>query len=718
MLMTLLLGFRFGLGLSRNLANRTGGLGGLSTHTDKLWRIIHVRGRNRSRAQQKGLPAFLGGFPMRCRIIPRLGLLVLFAFSFCDSNCFARSLTLVHTNDLHSHFQGFGPELDYTPLRPGDDQTLGGFARIGALIKRIKSSRGNPVLVVDAGDFTMGSLFHTVSRELGGELRLLKAMGYDAVTLGNHEFDLKPSGLSAILRAAWSRGAMPTVLAANVVFDDSDPQDDQLQEAFREVGVVPHKVVDLNGLRVGLFGLMGRKAAQVAPFAKPVGFGDPVEAAKMQVGKLRDKEGVDLVVCLGHLGVSEQGQGESADLARKVPGIDVIVDGHTHTLLQRPILVGKTWIVQAGSYGTHLGVLDLELGEGGIRQKGYELMRVDDSIPGEPEIQAQVELLKMEVEERFLGRKGLTYGEPLAEVGFPLVDEPWGDSNLGDLVSDAIRWGLDRYSVNQGAQGGPTHFAVESGGLLRDPILPGRTGILALCDLFRAFPLGFGPDGDMGYPLLAFYLTGSEIKKALEVHSTVGPMKGSDYRLRVSGLRFSFNPNRVPFDRVTQVWIQGQDGKLSPLDTSAENSTLYKVGANLYNASFLKIIGNFTYGILDIKPKDARGRPLNDLKEALVDKDPLTPGIQELKEWEALVEFVRHFPDGDGDGLPDVPSRYASPEGRAASHPTWNPALWFKNASWPTWLTMGIVLGLAVLIGVVVIKAARRIAGLTRPEGN
>lgn len=649
---------------------------------------------------------------MALRLISGVLIFLLSASPVLSCVCFGWSLTLVHTNDLHSHLEGFGPELDYTPLTTGDDQTLGGFARIATLVERIKSSRDNPVLVVDAGDFTMGSLFHTVSRELGGELRLLKAMGYDAVTLGNHEFDLKPSGLAAILRAAGSPESMPAILAANVIFDPSDPNDDELEEVFGKAGVSSYKVVNKNGLRVGLFGLMGRKAAQVAPFARPVRFSDPLEAAKLQVRRLREQEGVDLVVCLAHLGISQQGRGESEELARKVPGIHVIVDGHSHTLLQKPIRVGETWIVQAGSYGTHLGVLDLDLEKGVMKQVAYELLQVDDSIAGDPELQAWVERLKAEVESRFLKKRGLRYGEALAKVDFPLSDEPLGDSNLGDLVSDSIRWALNRYTQDQGPQTQGNSFAVESGGLLRDPILPGKTGLLALCDLFRAFPLGFGPDREMGYPLLAIYLTGSEIRKALEVHSSVAPMKGSDYRLRISGLRFSYNPNRVPFDRVTDVWVESPTGSLSPLDTSPGNPTLYKVGVNLYNASFLKIIGKFTYGILDINPKDRSGRALQDLREALVDKDALSPGVQELKEWEALVEFIRQFPDLDKDGLPDVPSGYRTPQGRAASIPSWNPVLWFRNVAWPTWAALGVLLVGVGLLGVLLFKVSRWILGL------
>lgn len=116
-------------------------------------------------------------------------LLVLGAYS---SGAAAKSLTIIHSNDLHSHLLGAPPNIDYTPSITGDDRTSGGWARIATVIKQVKTERSNPVLVVDAGDFLMGSLFHMLSREQAFELRLLSMMGYDAVGLGNHEFDLNP----------------------------------------------------------------------------------------------------------------------------------------------------------------------------------------------------------------------------------------------------------------------------------------------------------------------------------------------------------------------------------------------------------------------------------------------------------------------------------------------------------------------------------------------
>jgi 5''-nucleotidase/2'',3''-cyclic phosphodiesterase and related esterases len=133
-----------------------------------------------------------------------LRIVIIFAAVFFSTNLLAaeKLLTIMHTNDLHSHLQGFWPEIDYNPNMVNADNTVGGWSRIATVIKSTKKERKNPVLTLDAGDFSMGSLFHMLAREEAFELRLLKMMGYDAVTFGNHEFDLKPDGLARTLMAA------------------------------------------------------------------------------------------------------------------------------------------------------------------------------------------------------------------------------------------------------------------------------------------------------------------------------------------------------------------------------------------------------------------------------------------------------------------------------------------------------------------------------------
>ena len=627
-------------------------------------------------------------------------------------------VTIVHTNDMHSHLQGADPESDYTPLSAGDDATVGGWARIATVIKSVKASRGNPVLVLDAGDFLMGTAFHMVSREKAVELRLMKSMGYDAVALGNHEFDLEPDGLARILAAA--RGAMPRVLLSNAVFSSERAEDDSLEKAFSEGLAQPYTVVSTGGLRIGIFGLMGREAAEVAPFASPVEFRPAIEAAREMVKTLRETEKVDMVICLSHSGLwADPEKSEDLLLAKAVPGIDVIVSGHTHTALAIPLVVNGTIIVQAGEHGRQVGVLDLAWKDGKAALRTYKTVKVTDAVPGDPAIQREIDSAIAVVDRDVFAPHGLRYREVLAETGADM-GLPLAESGLGNMVTDAIRWSVDAVDSDPADPSSRVAFAVESNGVLRDPLARGATGKITTADLFRVVPLGVGMDGTMAYPIITVYLTGAEIKKALEILTSVYPMKGSDYFLQVSGARFTFNPRRMLFDRVTGIWMGSEEEGYRPLDWSPRNRTLYRVAANMYNATFLKLIGGFTYGILDIVPKDREGRPIADLATARVDADRATPGIQELKEWVGLMQYVRRFPDADGDGIPDIPAKYAAPLGRNVSAPSWNPVSLLARPGLTTWVAIGAVLLAALIVAgivVLIVRLAKRRARRKRRKG-
>jgi 5'-nucleotidase / UDP-sugar diphosphatase len=135
-----------------------------------------------------------------------------------------RTFTILHTNDMHASFIGMGPASDYTPFTLNDDTTRGGYARLAGLIAKRKEARKaqGPVLVLDAGDYSMGTAFSAATRETGGELHLMGLMGYDATTFGNHEFDLGPDGLGKSIGAAVKAGRIPAVLAANTSVPGSD----------------------------------------------------------------------------------------------------------------------------------------------------------------------------------------------------------------------------------------------------------------------------------------------------------------------------------------------------------------------------------------------------------------------------------------------------------------------------------------------------------------
>jgi 5'-nucleotidase len=638
---------------------------------------------------------------IRRRYIILVLLLVVEAYS---SAAAAKSLTIIHSNDMHSHLLGAPPNIDYTPSITGDDRTSGGWARIAAVINQVKIERSNPVLVVDAGDFLMGSLFHMLSREKAFELRLLTMMGYDAVGLGNHEFDLKPGGLARILASARSSGKIPPLVASNVIFSAESDKDDALETIFNQGVVQPFLVLEKEGLRIGIFGLMGKDAAEVAPFASPVSFGDPITAAQKMVRLLRETRGVDLVICLSHSGLSENPKkSEDEILAREVDGIDIIISGHTHTRVNDALQINHTIIVQSGAYGKHLGVLDIHYDDGHVSLKNYRLMEINDSISGDADISKQIEAFEGEINRRVLAEAGLSFRQIIAETDFDLTLQT-DESNLGNLIADSMRWYVNKFDNDPSTPEAGPLVSVISNGVIRDPIVKGANGQIAVCDAFRAIPLGIGFDEaqTMGYPLISIYVYPSEVKKAFEVLTSIYPMKGSDYFIQVSGAKFTYNPHRMIFDRVTDIWLGDEENGYQRLDYAKSNRTLIRIAADIYNATFLKVIGDYTWQILKIVPKDRNGNPIDDLKRMRIDADRQKPGIQELKEWQGVIAYIQSFTDTDANGLPNVPDKYRGKLGRNVVEASWNPYQLLKHGNYITWLTFAVlVMGVFIILGIV-----------------
>ena len=205
-----------------------------------------------------------------------------------------KTFTILHTNDMHSAFIGMGPASDYTPFELNDDKTRGGYARLAGLIARRKEARNTegPVLVLDAGDYSMGTAFGAATRETGGELQLMSRMGYDATTFGNHDFDLGPDGLGKSIVVASKAGRVPAVVASNTDFTGTDATLADLQRLAKDGVIRRHLVIERGGIRFGIFGLLGKEAQFYTTGAGAVTFSDAIETAKeMVMGSARDGEG-------------------------------------------------------------------------------------------------------------------------------------------------------------------------------------------------------------------------------------------------------------------------------------------------------------------------------------------------------------------------------------------------------------------------------------------
>ena len=325
-----------------------------------------------------------------------------------------KTFTILHTNDLHSNLIGMGPVSDYTPFTLNDDTTRGGFARLATLIATRKDARKNqgPVLILDGGDYSMGTAFGAAIRETGGELQLLSLMGYDATTFGNHDFDLGPEGLAKAISVASKAGRLPAVVGSNTDFSKDDATLSDLQRLAKAGVIRRYTVIERGGIRFGIFGLMGKESIFYTSGAGAITFPDAIETAKEMVAVLRETEKVDVIICLSHGGVEQNKDGtftngEDVRLAKAVPGIDVVIGAHTHTELKEAIIVnGRTPVVQTGKYGQNLGELMITLDGGKLTVEFYKLHPIDDTIAGDRAIADEIEKYKKTVTEVVFASRG------------------------------------------------------------------------------------------------------------------------------------------------------------------------------------------------------------------------------------------------------------------------------------------------------------------------
>jgi 5'-nucleotidase len=596
-----------------------------------------------------------------------------------------KTFTILHTNDMHSAFIGMGPSSDYSPFTLNDDATRGGYARLASLIatRREAQAKHGPVLVLDAGDFSMGTPFAAASRELGGELQLMGRMGYDATTFGNHEFDLGPEGLGQAIGVAARAGLIPAVLASNSDFSGGDATLADLQRLTQEGMVRRYTVIERGGLRFGLFGVLG-KEAQIYTNGGAARFPDPVETAREVVKILRESEKVDVVIALSHGGVvkgkdGHYSDGEDVQLAQAVPGIDVVIGGHSHTVLLEPIIVnGRTPVVQTGLEGKKLGELVIGIDGGALTVEAYHLHPIDDSIEGDRAIAAKIDELKASVTAAVFASRGYSIDQPLAITPRDLVNTYTNiaaGTLLANLCTDAFRHATQ------------ADIGFTANGMMRAPLLRGKTGVVTVYDVFAVAPLGSGVvDPTAGSTLVTGWFTGVELKQLLEFFLIDNAAHPGEYFPRASGMRFTYDKSRPMFDVVTAIELGDLDRGYKAIDTSGKDARLYSLSCPLMLGMIITAIPKYTKGKLTLLAKNQKGEPLTSKVDALDDPRHSTAhllaprgtldassvatvtgngAVREIKEWQAIMDHLCRLPTTGPGELPVVPVDARAAEVRA-----------------------------------------------------
>lgn len=586
--------------------------------------------------------------------------------------------TVLFTHDLHSHF---------LPQTTADGGESGGYARLATVLQQERAQHPN-ALTLDGGDFSIGSLIQTLYTSKAPELRTMGALGYDATTAGNHEFDHEGLGFARMLTAARNNGdTVPALLMANYKPSADNPDQLDIQRAMSAYGVKDYILLERGGVTYGIFGLMGTDSDDCAPTS---GFTleDPVDAAKRCV-KALEEQGAEFIICLSHSGTNAKAsKSEDQQLAKKVDGIDLIISGHTHTTLTEPIVEGDTYIVSSGPFCENLGSITLEWTEDGEKTlKDYYLTPIDETVAEDQSIATMVEDWKNQVSSSYLSSYGLSYDQVLTTSDYDMPkpqNKDRVDSPLGNLVADAYHWAST--TLVEDAPDVET-VAVVADGVLRASLYQGN---ITTSQAFDVLSMGVGEDGKSGYPLVSCYLTGKELKAVMEVDASVSPiMTGT--QLYMSGAQYSFNTHRLIFNRVTDAQLEEPAYAVnfgSQSLSKLENDKLYRVVSGMYSAQMLGTVKDKSFGILSIVPKDENGEAITDFSTRILrDKNG-----NEIKEWYALAAYLQNF------GTDGVPSHYEAGSCKTIST-SWNPIELVKN---PSLFSVGLVLVLILVVLLVV----------------
>lgn len=486
------------------------------------------------------------------------------------------TLTILHTNDTHSTLLPFGPNKEY-----------GGIARMSALIKRIRATGGN-VLALNAGDVFVGSF--EFNKYLGyPEFKFMDGL-YDAMALGNHEFDLGTDVLTGILAGAPELGCdlgpvtLP-VLCANVTFPGG---------SFLASRVVPHIVREFGGVKVGVFGLSNYDALFYSPAVYAM-LSDPLVAAAAQVAELR-AEGCGVVICLSHLGKAGDVQGLT-----EIPGIDVIVGGHSHDALARPIVVGNKIMVQAGEFGKRLGELKISVSGGIVSLAGY---RLHDLTWGrqDPALKTRLGALKQGIvtDPRF----GDVYGKRIA-YAVRSIEKEWAeggmhpeyrDTGMGNLIADAMKTGVIK-------AGYPADIALEVMGYIGAKMYAGK---IVGNDIMRAVPYGYDPTSGLGFKIVVVPVTGELLLGLMEYSVSMVDVT-QDFCIQPSGLKFAYDSSKpaAPFGSLSRVDYFSVRVNGNPIDPAgvyflAMNETVFNTVEAMLPPGMLTAIptGLFEYSLV------------------------------------------------------------------------------------------------------------------------
>lgn len=624
----------------------------------------------------------------------------------------SNSFRILFTSDLQDHV------LSSRVVDGEQTKEVGGYARLASLINM---NRTDDTVVIDGGNFSTGTAFSALNSTNAPDLTLLSAIGYDAIALGDEEFTFGTQSLSDMINASENT---TTLLTGNLSFSDSDSSK-SLKNALSTRGAASYKIVEKNGIKIGLFSLINEEKE----ISSDVSLADAVDTAKDIVSSLQE-EGTDYIVAIAH-----GGNDFAHEIAKKVDGINTVIAAcgtDANTKIEKEDDVN---IVSCGKNGQYLGVLDINKDSYSI--DGYQLVEITTDIEENEDIRNRINDYKNNVNSQIFDSYDLSIDDSLANnpYNFTEIDHTTTElvnNNTADLVTDAYAYAYDDWYTewyeawkdkkkqmlkaaqslleNETSEEESTEEQTEENqeeatatpeatattetevskrieeiqnmkptvkkraiGLISQKEIQGTftKDNITVQDAYNVVPNGIGSDGSSGESLILLFLKGSDIRKLCEYDATVTRNNNLEDQLFFSGLKYTYSDYRQDYNHVEEVYVDAVNDYYIPIS----NDDLYPVVTTLTLAKDLLNLSSKTDGNYQIQYYDENGGKILSLNSNV-----LTYKKKELKSYTAIASYVSEM-SRNSEGKSEVTSSYNSANENKQKDTEFTFIGFFKNTS-------------------------------------
>lgn len=624
----------------------------------------------------------------------------------------SNSFRILFTSDLQDHV------LSSRVVDGEQTKEVGGYARLASLINM---NRTDDTVVIDGGNFSTGTAFSALNSTNAPDLTLLSTIGYDAIALGDEEFTFGTQSLSDMINASENT---TTLLTGNLSFSDSDSSK-SLKNALSTRGAASYKIVEKNGIKIGLFSLINEEKE----ISSDVSLADAVDTAKDIVSSLQE-EGTDYIVAIAH-----GGNDFAHEIAKKVDGINTVIAAcgtDANTKIEKEDDVN---IVSCGKNGQYLGVLDINKDSYSI--DGYQLVEITTDIEENEDIRNRINDYKNNVNSQIFDSYDLSIDDSLANnpYNFTEIDHTTTElvnNNTADLVTDAYAYAYDDWYTewyeawkdkkkqmlkaaqslleNETSEEESTEEQTEENqeeatatpeatattetevskrieeiqnmkptvkkraiGLISQKEIQGTftKDNITVQDAYNVVPNGIGSDGSSGESLILLFLKGSDIRKLCEYDATVTRNNNLEDQLFFSGLKYTYSDYRQDYNHVEEVYVDAVNDYYIPIS----NDDLYPVVTTLTLAKDLLNLSSKTDGNYQIQYYDENGGKILSLNSNV-----LTYKKKELKSYTAIASYVSEM-SRNSEGKSEVTSSYNSANENKQKDTEFTFIGFFKNTS-------------------------------------